>query len=437
MTRAILFAIRPILELPRAVAHHPLHEPGRRHHLPPRDARRLRLRGPLRRRPRRAPRRARWSPRTRPSNRSATCPKTSRRGSGRSRCPWSGHIQGEDARGDARPGPGDGGATSASPASSATPCRWTWSIARLDPVEDFLVNRKQGHCEYFASALALLLRSIDIPARMVNGFKGGDWNELTQSMNVRQKHAHSWVEAYIGKDERNRPRWITLDPTPGLERERRSPRSAGSPRNFRPFTDMVRYVWVFYILGYDSRPAEPAALHAAEVGMIAGGAQGLRQLWGWPQKGFARLFDFQNLASFISVRGFVVSFLVLLAGGQPGEARGLAGPAAPPVVARADRRLVGADRGHPLLPPAGAAARRVRPERTTAETQNEFALRAPGSSPGRDADAARGRCPPEGRRRVLSGAIRPPGARPASRSRSSRRASTRWRHRLSNPLPES
>ena len=63
----------------------------------------------------------------------------------------------------------------------------------LDPVEDFLVNRKRGHCEYFASALALLLRSIDIPARMVNGFKGGDWNELAQSMNVRQKHAHSWV----------------------------------------------------------------------------------------------------------------------------------------------------------------------------------------------------------------------------------------------------
>ena len=49
----------------------------------------------------------------------------------------------------------------------------------LDPVEDFLVNRKQGHCEYFASALALLLRSIDIPSRVINGFKGGDWNELT------------------------------------------------------------------------------------------------------------------------------------------------------------------------------------------------------------------------------------------------------------------
>src|SRR5208282_4488659 len=72
--------------------------------------------------------------------------------------------------------------------------------SQLDPVEDFLVNRKKGHCEYFASALALLLRSIDIPARIVNGFKGGDWNDLTQSMYVRQKHAHSWVEAYVGRN---------------------------------------------------------------------------------------------------------------------------------------------------------------------------------------------------------------------------------------------
>ena len=53
---------------------------------------------------------------------------------------------------------------------------------KLDPVEDFLVNRKEGHCEYFASALALLLRSIDIQSRIVNGFKGGDWNELTETL---------------------------------------------------------------------------------------------------------------------------------------------------------------------------------------------------------------------------------------------------------------
>ena len=71
----------------------------------------------------------------------------------------------------------------------------------LDPVEDFLVNRRSGHCEYFASALALLLRSIDIPCRMVNGFKGGDYNAMAGVTTVRQKHAHSWVEALVGRTE--------------------------------------------------------------------------------------------------------------------------------------------------------------------------------------------------------------------------------------------
>ena len=102
------------------------------------------------------------------------------------------------ARRASRPAPASSSSFCATPASSATPCRWTSTTGRLDPVEDFLVNRKKGHCEYFASALALLLRSVNIPSRIVNGFKGGDWNELTETMNVRQKHAHSWVEAFIG-----------------------------------------------------------------------------------------------------------------------------------------------------------------------------------------------------------------------------------------------
>ena len=103
--------------------------------------------------------------------------------------------------------------------------------SRLDPVEDFLVNRKRGHCEYFASALALLLRSVDIRSRMVNGFKGGDWNDLTETLNVRQKHAHSWVEAYTG---RPRAPITTLSGSPSIQHpsrndKDRSPRSAAWP----------------------------------------------------------------------------------------------------------------------------------------------------------------------------------------------------------------
>ena len=182
---------------------------------------------------------------------------------------------------------------------------------RLDPVEDFLLNRKEGHCEYFASALALLLRSIDIPCRLINGFKGGDWNDLTRTMNIRQKHAHSWVEAYLGTDDRGHPLWITLDPTPGAERER-SIAQVGTSPSVLPFADTIRYIWVFYIQGYDAERQNrliytPLRFVAREV------RQGYALLWSWVKQGVFSLFHFPNFGSLISVRGFIVSFLVLSA----------------------------------------------------------------------------------------------------------------------------
>jgi transglutaminase-like putative cysteine protease len=80
--------------------------------------------------------------------------------------------------------------------------------ATIDPLVDFLFNRKQGHCEYFASALAIMLRSVDVPARVISGFKGGVYNPRTGRFEVRQLHAHAWVEAYVDG------RWLPLDPTP-------------------------------------------------------------------------------------------------------------------------------------------------------------------------------------------------------------------------------
>jgi transglutaminase-like putative cysteine protease len=187
----------------------------------------------------------------------------------------------------------------------------------LDPVEDFLVNRRRGHCEYFASALTLLLRSIGIPARMVNGFKGGDWNELTQSMNVRQKHAHSWVEAYVGTvearsvaDARGMPIWVVLDPTPGADRDESIARVGGVVTSFRPITDMIRYIWVFYIQGYD-RNRQNRLFYTPIATMVQKVRQGYSLLWTWGRRAIAQLFNFQSLGAFISLRGFLVSFLVL------------------------------------------------------------------------------------------------------------------------------
>ena len=66
-----------------------------------------------------------------------------------------------------------------------------------DPIANFLFERKQGHCEYFASAMAVMLRTLGIPSRVVNGFRSDEFNDLTGNYVVRAKDAHSWVEAYF------------------------------------------------------------------------------------------------------------------------------------------------------------------------------------------------------------------------------------------------
>lgn len=109
----------------------------------------------------------------------------------------------------------------------------------IDPVVDFLINRKQGHCEYFASALTLMLRSVGIPARYVNGFKGGKLNEDTGKFEVRQLHAHAWVEAFVDGQ------WRTLDPTPAARDQAVDAISESS----HLWTDLVSHVRNLWTMG--------------------------------------------------------------------------------------------------------------------------------------------------------------------------------------------
>jgi hypothetical protein len=181
----------------------------------------------------------------------------------------------------------------------------------MDPVEDFLLNRKAGHCEYFASALALLLRSIDIPSRMVNGFKGGDYNSVSGITTVRQKHAHSWVEALVGRSKGigsdSRPYWMVLDPTPAEQRNRSVAQVGGIASHFYQVTDLIRYFWIFYVVGFNA-DRQDRLLYGP-----------IRELIKEARYGFSIMFDavrallhFPSLESFFSFRGFVVSFLALL-----------------------------------------------------------------------------------------------------------------------------
>ena len=76
-------------------------------------------------------------------------------------------------------------------------------------LDAFLFERRAGHCEYFSSAMVVLLRAAGIPARNVTGFLGGEWNEFGQYLLVRQDRAHSWVEVWFPSYG-----WVQFDPTP-------------------------------------------------------------------------------------------------------------------------------------------------------------------------------------------------------------------------------
>jgi transglutaminase-like putative cysteine protease len=78
-----------------------------------------------------------------------------------------------------------------------------------DPLAFFLFQRRKGHCEYFASAMAVMLRAEGIPSRVVTGFQSGVYNPVSKSILVRTSDAHSWVEAWISGRG-----WTTFDPTP-------------------------------------------------------------------------------------------------------------------------------------------------------------------------------------------------------------------------------
>jgi transglutaminase-like putative cysteine protease len=110
-----------------------------------------------------------------------------------------------------------------------------------DPIANFLFERKIGHCEYFASSMAVMLRSLRIPSRIVTGFHGGEFNDLTGQYVVRASDAHSWVEAYFPGSG-----WISFDPTPAGSLPTRNGWS-----RLRLYADAAASFWREWIINYD------------------------------------------------------------------------------------------------------------------------------------------------------------------------------------------
>ena len=116
------------------------------------------------------------------------------------------------------------------------------------PLDDFLFVSKRGHCEFFASSFAEILRLAGLPARLVGGYYGGLYNDLGGYYVVSEEMAHVWVEAYVaGKG------WVTIDPSrlavnfPAAT----SPASRGLPQRLRMAVDAFSYYWNLTVINYD------------------------------------------------------------------------------------------------------------------------------------------------------------------------------------------
>ncbi len=141
---------------------------------------------------------------------------------------------------------------------------YTLSPASLegDPVDALLFETREGFCEHYASAFAVLMRAAGVPARVVVGYQGGETNAVGDYMVVRQSDAHAWTEVWLPEQG-----WVRVDPTEAVSAERiesgvssvsgapeelatLSRREEGLIRSAAMLWDSVNYGWNRFILGY-------------------------------------------------------------------------------------------------------------------------------------------------------------------------------------------
>jgi len=112
--------------------------------------------------------------------------------------------------------------------------------ARGMSLEQFLLESKSGHCEYFSAAMAIMLRTLGIPTRVANGFLASEYNRFGDYYQVRQSDAHSWVEVFFPAHG-----WVPFDPTPPQTQE-----NLPLARTLRQIFDMLQIAWVEYVVDF-------------------------------------------------------------------------------------------------------------------------------------------------------------------------------------------
>ncbi len=152
-----------------------------------------------------------------------------------------------------------------------------------DPLLSFLTAGRQGNCEYFASALALLGRALRIPTRVVGGYRVHEYNPLGGYYIVRERNAHAWVEAFLPGAG-----WSTFDPTPSLREVSANEKTPFFSALLDATADRLRAVGRFI-----------AALSAVQITLLLAGLVG-----GWLSVRLAGAFRRKRMARVEIKRGY-------------------------------------------------------------------------------------------------------------------------------------
>ena len=127
-----------------------------------------------------------------------------------------------------------------------------------NPLEHFLLERKAGHCEYFATASVLLLRQMGVPARYVVGYAVQEYNSMLDMFVIRQRHAHAWAIAYVND------RWRVVDTTPGIWAET----EASQATFFQPALDLLANSNFLFLIWWNDQRLEDYEFHLYVLGAL-------------------------------------------------------------------------------------------------------------------------------------------------------------------------
>lgn len=143
-------------------------------------------------------------------------------------------------------------------------------------LERFMFENRKGHCEFFASAFAMLLRGAGVPSRLVGGYLGGDYNELGGYYLVTENMAHVWVEAFIAGHG-----WLRIDPSSfavnyGTILSART--SIVSMLRLRLLVDSLNHAWNRTVIPYDFEQQLDFANNIGRRFQVVGSAGAVRSI---------------------------------------------------------------------------------------------------------------------------------------------------------------